>query len=177
MEQNLPAGDFKWVSDISRIDEDFIKNYDENSDIGYFFKVDIEYAKELHDLLSDLPFLPERMKINKYSKFVCNVVYIRVLKQALMHDLKLKNVHKVLQFDQQSWLKPYIEINTELRKKAKNDFEKDFFKFMNNTVFGKPMENVRKHRDIKLVTTDKKRNILVSEPNYHGFQKIWWQLK
>ena len=80
-----------------------------------------------------MPFLPERMKINKYSKLVCNLcdkknyaVYIRALKQALMHGLKLKKVHKVLQFDQKPWLKPYIDMNTELRKKAKNDFEKDF---------------------------------------------------
>ena len=73
MEQNLPVGGFEWVRDVSRIDEDFIKNYDENRDIGYFRKVDIEYPKELHDLHSDLPFLPERMKINKYSKLVCNL--------------------------------------------------------------------------------------------------------
>ena len=157
MEQNLPVGGFKWVEDVLEIDKDFIKNYDENSDIGYFLKVDIEYPTELHDLHSDLPVLPERMKINKCSKLVCNlydkenyVVHIRALKQALMNGLRLKKVHKVLQFDQKPWLKPYIEMNTELRKKANNDFEKDFFKLMNNAVFGKPMENVRKHRDIKL---------------------------
>ena len=73
MEQNLPVSGFKWVSDISRIDEDFIKNYDENSDIGYFLKKDFEYSKELHDLHSDLTFLNERMKINKCSKLVCNL--------------------------------------------------------------------------------------------------------
>ena len=177
MEQNLPVGGFKWVSDVSRIDEDFIKNYDENSDNGYFLKVDIEYHKELHDLHSDLSFLLERMKINKGSRLVCNlydkknyVIYIKTLKQVFMHGLKLKKVHKALQFDQKPWLKPYIEMNTELRRKAKNDFEKDFFKLMNDTVFGKPMENLRKHRDIKLVTTDKRRNKLVSKPNYHAIK-------
>ena len=87
-----------------------------------------------------------------------------------MHGLKLKKVHKVLQFNQEAWLKPYIEMNTELRKKAKNSFEKYFFKLMNNAVFVKPMENVRKHRDIKLVTTDKRRNNLVSEPIYHAIK-------
>ena len=79
MEQNLPVGGFEWVRDVSRIDEDFIKNYDENSDIGYFRKVDIEYPKELHDLHSDLPFLPERMKNNKYSKLVCNLYYKKTM--------------------------------------------------------------------------------------------------
>ena len=73
MSSNLPVGGFKWVEDVLKIDEDFIKSYDKNSDIGYFLKVDIEYLKELHDLQSDLPFLPERMKINKCSKLVCNL--------------------------------------------------------------------------------------------------------
>ena len=96
------------------------------------------------------------------------VVHIRALKQALNHRLTLKKVHRVVQFNQKAWLKPYIDMNTKLRTEAKNDFEKDFFKLMNDAVFGKTMENVRKHRDIKLATADKRRYQLASEPNYHA---------
>ena len=124
---------------------------------------------------SNLPFLSERTKIKKCNNLVCNLydkkeyaAHIRALKQALNHGLILKKVHRVIQFNQEAWLKPYIEMNTKLRTEAKNDFDKDFLKIMNNSVFGKTMENVRKHRDIKLVTTDKRRNQLVSEPNYHA---------
>ena len=78
----------------------------------------------------------------------------------------LKEVHRVIQFNQEVWLKPYIDMNSKLRKEAKNEFQKDFFKLMNNSVFGKTMENVRKHGDIKLVTTEEKTIKLVSEPNY-----------
>ena len=133
----------------------------------------------MFSLHSDLPFLPERKKIGKCNKLVCDfhdkknyVVHIKALKQALNHGLILKKVHRVIQFNQKAWLKPYIDMNTKLRKEAKNDFEKDFFKLMNNSVFGKTMENVRKHRDIKLVTTDEKRNKLVSEPNYHTTKRF-----
>ena len=104
------------------------------------------------------------------------VVHIRSLKQALNHWLMLKKVHRVIQFNQKAWLKPYIDMNTDLRKQAKNDSGKEFFKLMINSVSGKTMENVRNHRDIKLVTKDKRRNQLVSEPNYHtknGFQKTY----
>ena len=94
------------------------------------------------------------------------VAHISALKQALDHGLKLKKVHRVIEFKQEAWLKPYIDMNTDLRKDAKNDFEKDFFKLMNNSVFGKTMENVRNHRDIKLVTKNAQRRKYVSEPNY-----------
>ena len=88
------------------------------------------------------------------------------------HGLKLKKIHRIIEFNQDAWLKLYIDVITELRKAAKNDFEKDLFKLMNNSVFGKTMENIRKHKDIKLVTTDKKRSKLVSEPNYHTINLI-----
>ena len=94
------------------------------------------------------------------------------MKQALNHGLKLEKVHRIIEFNQKTWLKPYIDMNTELRKLGKDDFEKDLFKLMNNAVFGKTMENIRKHRDIKLVTTDKKRSKLVSEPNCHTVSYI-----
>ena len=126
-------------------------------------KVYVDYPNEFQDLHRDLPFLPERLVVNNTRKLICNlqnkkdyVVHINILKQALEHGLKLINVHKVIEFDQEEWLKEYFDLNTELRKKATNDFEKDFFKLMNNSVFGKTMENVRKYRDIKLVKTDKK---------------------
>ena len=117
----------------------------------------------MFSLHSDLPFLPER--IEKCNRLVCDfhdkknyVVHIKSLKQALNYGLILKKVYRVIQFNQKAWLKPYIDMNTKLRTEGKNDFEKDFFKLMNNGVFGKTMENERKHRDIKLVTTDKRKN-------------------
>ena len=133
----------------------------------------------INTLHSDLPFLSERMEVNKCKKLVCNlfnktkyVAHIDTLKQALNHGLKLKEIHRVIEFNQEAWLKPYIDMNTGLRKLVKNDFEKDPFKLMNNSVFGKTMENIRKRRDIKLVTTDKKRSKLVLEPNYHTINLI-----
>ena len=81
-------------------------------------------------------------------------------------------MHRVIQFNQKAWLKPYIDMDTKLTKEAKNDFEKDLLKLMNNSVFGKRMEYVRKHRDIKLVITDEKRNEWASEPNYQTTKRF-----
>ena len=177
MSKKLPVNGFKWIDNnetaessyLERsakhiINEDFIENYDENNDKGYIFEVDVKYPKRLHELHNDLPFLSERMEVNKCKKLVCNlfnkkkyVAHINTLKQALNHGLKLKKILRVIEFNQEAWLKPYIDMNTELRKLAKNEFEKDLFKLMNNSVFGQTMENIRKHRDIKLVTTDKRK--------------------
>ena len=177
MSQNLPVNGFKLVRNVSKTEEGFMKHCDEDGDFGYLLEVDIERPRKLHDLHNDLPFLPERMKINKCNKLVCNlydknnyVVHIRALKQALKHGRNQKKIHKAITFYQEAWLKKYIDMNAELRKKPKNVFEKDFFKLIKNAAFGKNMKNVRKHRDIKLVTTDKRRNQLVSEPNYHAIK-------
>ena len=196
MSKKLPVNGFKWIdnnetaepSSLERsakhvINEEFKKNYNENDIKGYILEVDVKYPKRLHELHSDLLFLSERMEVNKCKKLICNlfnkkkyVVHINALKQALNHGLKLKKIHRVIEFNQEAWLKPYIDMNTELRKAAKNDFEKNLFKLMNNSVFGKTMKNIRKHRDIKLITTDKKRSKLVSEPNYHTINLIFEDL-
>ena len=124
MSQKLPVNGFKWVKNLSKFNEIFIRNYYENSDKGYFLEVDIDYPKQLFNLHKDLPFLPEREKANKIEKLICNiedkekyVVHIKVLKQALNHGLVLKKVHRVIQFNKKDWLKPYIDLNTKLRQK------------------------------------------------------------
>ena len=176
--KKLPVDRFKWLDDLSVFTENVIKNYNENSDYGSILEVDTEYPKTLWGLHKDLPFLAEK-KIGNVEKLVTSiedkenyVIHISALKQAIDHELILKKVHRVIEFRQEAWLKPYIDMNTKLRTEAKNDFEKDFFKLMNNSVFGKTMENVSNHRDIKLVTTDKRRSILASEPNYHSTKYI-----
>ena len=115
------------------------------------------------------------MKINECCKLLFTVqdkenylIHITALKPALNHRLKLTKAHRATELRQEAWLNPYINMNAELRMKAKNDFKKDFFKLMNNSVFGKTMENVRNRRDIKLVTTNKQRSKFETEPNYHS---------
>ena len=154
--KKLPYSEFDFV-DVSYFDEDFIKNYDEDeNDYGFVFEVDIEYREEVALKHEDIAFLAERRKINGVEKLVTTledkkryVVHVLALKQALNHGLKFKKVHRVLKLKQKAWLKPYIEMNSKHRVNAKNNFEKDFFKLMNNSVFGKTMENVRNHRNTK----------------------------
>ena len=167
MNQPLPTGGFKWVNDVTP--DEIVKL--ENK--GYLLEVDVKYPKELHDWHNELPFMCEKMKINRVEKLVPNlcdkkkyVIHIRALVQALKHGFIIEKVHRVIEFNQSAWLKPYTDFNTELRTKAKNDFEKDFFKLMNNAVFGKTMENIRKHKDIKLVTNEKAYLKNVMKPNF-----------
>ena len=165
MSQPLLTGGFRWVdvSDISKL----------SKSKGYLLEVDVKYPKELHNLHNDLPFMCEKMEINGVEKLIPNlrdrknyVIHIEALNQALKHGLILEKIHRVIEFNQFAWLKPYIDMNTKLRAKALNDFKKDFFKLMNNSVFSKMMENIRKHKDIKLVTIDKDYLKNAMKPNF-----------
>ena len=134
MSYKLPVNNFEWIKDTSQFNEDFIKSYNEESDQGYFLKVDIQYHEKLHELHNDLPFLPERMKIEKVEKLVTNlhdkaeyVIHIQNLKQPLNYGLILKKVHRVIRFNQKAWLKRYIDMNTNLRQKAKKIILREIF--------------------------------------------------
>ena len=110
---------------VTQCYEDFIKSYREDSDIGYFLQVDVQYPEELHELHNDFPFLPERMKIEKIEKLVWslndkeNVIHTRTLKETLNHGLVLEKMRGAIKFNQKTWLKPYIDMNTGLRKNVK----------------------------------------------------------
>ena len=119
MSQKLRVSNIKWIEDIYQFNNDFVKNYNEESDEGYFLQVDVHYLKKLHEFHNDLPFLLDRMKIEKVKKLGANlhdetkyVIHIRNLKQALNHGLVWKKIHRVIKFNQNAWLKPYIDINT-----------------------------------------------------------------
>ncbi|GFV91801.1 uncharacterized protein TNCV_2974731 [Trichonephila clavipes] len=169
MSQYLPLNDFKWVDFLD------VDNIDENGGKGYILEVDLEYPESLHDDHSDLPLAPEssvppgckekRLLTTLYPK-TNYVVHIRNLKQYLKLGLVLKKVHKILEFHQESWLQPYINMNTQFRTEAENEFEKNFYKLMNNAIFGKTMENIRKRVDIRLCNNGEKAEKLISKPNF-----------
>ena len=175
MIQNLPAHGFLWkkVEDFTpeKIDELVKKDMK-----GYLLEVDVEYPKELDENHNELPSLAERMKIGREEKLVPNVrdkkeyvVHIKKLNQALRHDLKLKKSHRVIEFQHSNWMKPYIMLNTRLRTAAKNGFEKDFFKLMNNSVFGKTMKKMVGHFPKHLFAVDMgKTEIKMSKPVHLG---------
>ena len=192
MSQYLPTGNFKWMTE-KQINKINLATYKEDSKKGLILEVDLEYPRELHDLHNDYPLRPEKVKVTEnmlsnYCKKIKEkynisigqvhkliptlnnkekyVLHYRNLQLYLDLGLKLTKVHRVLEFDQSPWLKQYINFNTEKRKHAKNSFEKDFFKLMNNSVFGKTMENLRKRVDVRLVTDEKKLLKLASKPTY-----------
>ena len=169
MSQPLPTGGFRWVN----IEPNEVGELVAHTDKGYLLEVDVSYPEELHDLHNNLPFMCEKMEINHVEKLVPNlnnkknyVIHIQALNQALSHGLILERIHRAIEFDQSAWMKPYIDLNTQLRTKATNDFKKDFFKLMNNVVFDKTMENIRKHRNIKLVRSRESYLKILMHPNF-----------
>ena len=172
MNRPLPYKDFKWVDSISI---DTIMSYDENSDIGYTLEVDLHYPKELHDLHNDYPLAPERYKPEgSFCEKLCGTFYdkkdyiidIRNLRFYLEKGLVLNKINRVVEYKQRKWLKEYIDLNTSLRTKAKNDFEKDYFKLMNNSVFGKTMENVRGRIQVECCFNDERQKHLQSKTTF-----------
>ena len=172
MTEYLPTGGFKWYNDLT-LDA---RTVPDDGERGYFFEVDLKYPVHIHDRHRDLPFCPENRKApnGKHPKLLATlydkeryVIHYRYLKLALAHGLVIKKVHRILEFRQEPWLKSFIEMNTELRKNAANEFEKNLFKFVVNSVYGKTMENVRNHSDIRLLTDWKAIEKLVSKPNFY----------
>ena len=184
MSQPLPYGNFRWVRANNVIPK--------RKGIGHIYEVDLEYPKELHDLHNDYPCAPEKIKVSddmlsdycreikdKFNISSGNVnkliptlndkknyvLHEENLKLYLSLGLKLKKIHRVLEFSEKPWLKPYIDFNTDKRTKAKNAFEKDFFKLMNNSVFGKTMENIRKRSNIYLETDPD--HFFIKQQNLH----------
>ncbi|KAK3730598.1 hypothetical protein QZH41_006676 [Actinostola sp. cb2023] len=196
MSQPLPTHDFVWLSEYEVADFDVMEVGDDSED-GFILEVDLEYPQELHDQHSDYPLAPERMKVTSnmlspycqqlneeldlggapVSKLVPNlgnkthyILHHRNLKLYLNLGMKLTKVHRILGFTQSTWLKSYIDFNTEKRKHATNDFEKDFFKLMNNSVFGKTCENLRKRVNVKLITNPTKLIKLTASPAFDSFR-------
>ena len=191
MRDELPCGEFEWVDEEELAILDVMK-VEDSADVGYVLEVDLEYPEELHDLHDSYPLAPEKVKIEDawlsdyalehktsnacVEKLVPNlmnkqkyVVHYRNLKLYMEHGLKLKKIWRGIKFTQKAWMKDYIEFNTIMRQQAKTNFEKDFFKLMNNAVFGKTMENVRKYREVKILseTKDQQKFLkLVASPRY-----------
>ena len=172
MSQPLPTGRFTWVSNPENLKGRTSKLAKKQSK-DYFLEVNVCYLQNLHNLNNDFPFMCEKRKINGVQKLVPNlynkkiyVMHIMALNQVFKHELILKQIHQVVEFDQSAWSAPYINFNTQLRTKVKNNFEKDFFKLMNNSVFGKTMENIRKHKDINLLTNEEAYLERVMKPNF-----------
>ena len=193
MSQPMPENNFAWCTE-QQLKELDVLNIDIESPIGYFLEVDLDYPDELHDLHSDYPLAPEQRAIpvdmlspytqelrknlklsgKPQSKLIPTlhsrqryVLHYSALQLYLRYGMKLVKVHRGLQFTQSRWLQPYIELNTEKRKQAANSFEKDFFKLMNNSVFGKTMENVRGRINLELVNTERRMKQLSCKPNFH----------
>ena len=181
MSEKLPTHGFKWLLDreIEKLFNNRVIQVWEK--IPCILEVDLEYPENLHDLHNDYPFCPERVECkNGVKKLIPNlndktkyIIHYKNLIQCLRAGIKLKKIHRGIKFVESEWMKPYIDKNTNLRSMAKNNFEKDFFKLMNNSVFGKTMENIRNRVDVKLVNTKEKLRKLVAKPNLRSPPKIF----
>ena len=178
MSQSLPTHGFSWMRNITKekvmdILEKTNHSMSNRGRKGYIFEVDLEYPSNLWESHNDYPLAPEKMIVNGVEKLICHfkprknyVVHYRNLRQYLEMGMRITAVHRGISFNQSPWMEPYIRKNTELRKTAANSFEKDFFKLMNNSVFGKTIENIRKRQNIFLVDDRKKAVKLTSRPNF-----------
>ena len=186
----LPYKEFKWLENVDNLD---VMSINEKSEMGYFLEVDLEYPDELHELHNDYPLAPEKLVVtndmlSKYCKEIADEYNIKVgdvkklipnLRNKTKYVLHYKNlqfylslgrrlikIHRVLKFKQSDWMKKYIDFNTEKRKNGTNDFEKDFFKLMINSVYGKTMENLRKRINVRFVNNKKDFLKYTSKPTY-----------
>ena len=178
MMKYLPFSGFRWVQNVNQID--FLAVPDD-SPVGYILEVDIHYPESIHDDHKHIPFCPEHMAPpgSKQKKLMttlldksCYVIHYVALKQAVKHGLIVTKTHRVLQFNQSDWLKTYIDLNTELRAKATNPLQKALYKLKNNSIYGKTMENQRKHKNIRLITQWSGRygaEAYISRPNFKNY--------
>ncbi|XP_053985489.1 uncharacterized protein LOC128879938 [Hylaeus volcanicus] len=175
--QPLPYAEFRWVDNVANFD---VSSIAADSPTGYILEVDLEYPQRLHDIHGDLPSCPTRGKPpgKREDKLLATlydkqryVIHYRNLQQCTRHGIRITKIHRVLQFAQSPWFRDYIELNTKFRTLATNDFEKNLYKLMNNAVFGKTMENVRNHVDVKLVSKWEGRygvEAMIAKPNFHS---------
>ena len=190
MSEYLPYVGFKRLKNVDQFD---VISINEKSPIGFIFEVDLEYQDELHESHNDYPLAPEKLAIpyemlSGYCKKIAdkygvkcddvkklipnlghktnNVLHYRDLQLYLSLGTKLTKIHRVLKFKQSDWMKKYIYFNTKERKNAANSFEKDFFKSMVNSFYGKTMENLRKRIKVRLVTNEQDFLKYTSKPTY-----------
>ena len=190
MSEYLPYREFEWLKNVDELD---VMSIDEKSDVGYILEVDLEYPNKLHELHNDYPLALEKLAVtndmlSKYCKSFADEYDIKVgnvkkiipnlgnkIKYVLHHrnlqlylslGMELTNIHRMLKFKQSDWMKKYIDFNTKKRMGATNDFEKDFFKLMINSVYGKTMENLRKRINVRFVNNKKDFLKYKSRPTY-----------